>query len=180
MQLSQQRTGELYILSETFLWSFFPIVTIFTIEHLSALYSLSLSSVAALVFFAVVVSIKKKWHELSYQKAYKDIGLSSFFIMVLYIFLFTGLQYTTATNAAVILFLQILFSFIFFNLIKKEVLSSFQIAGSFLMGSGAVVILLNGADGFILNKGDILVLFAAMTAPLANHYQKRTRSYVRN
>ncbi|MGM0624151.1 MAG: DMT family transporter [Campylobacterota bacterium] len=178
MQLTREKKGELYILSETLLWSFFPIVTIFSLQYLDPLFSLALSSVVALFFFATVLSFKRKWHELGHKKAYKDIALSSLFIMLLYIFLFTGLQYTTATNAAVILFLQILFSFLFFNVIKNEYLSPLQIFGAFLMGSGAMLILSQGAEGFTLNTGDFLVLLAAMTAPLANHYQKRTRDLV--
>ncbi|MGM0534026.1 MAG: DMT family transporter [Campylobacterota bacterium] len=175
--LSTQRRGEAYILAETFLWSFFPIVTIMTIKHLSPIFSLSISSVFALIFFALTLTLKKKWHELFIKKARKDILLSSLFIMLLYIFLFLGLEHTTATNGAVILFLQILFSFLFFNVLKKEPITRLQILGAFLMAGGAVIILTK-AKGLDLNKGDILVLMAAMVAPVANYYQQRTRRNV--
>lgn len=178
MPLQKERKGEIYIIFETLLWSFFPIVTIFSLQYLEPLFSLAISSVVALLFFTLILCYKKKWHELHNKKAYKDIALSSFFIMLLYIFLFIGLQYTTATNAAVILFLQILFSFLFFNLFKKEHLSAIQIIGAFLMGMGAMIILSQGVDGLSLNKGDILVLLAAMVAPLANYFQKKTRDIV--
>lgn len=43
------------------------------------------------------------------------------------------------------------------------------------MGIGAVAILFPKDLEF--NKGDILILFAAMIAPVANYYQKRARRY---
>lgn len=44
------------------------------------------------------------------------------------------------------------------------------------MAAGAVLILFPGK--FDLNPGDLLVLLAAMSAPIANRYQQRSRRYV--
>ncbi len=176
MALSTERKGELYIFFETLLWSFFPIVTILTLKQIGPLFSFAISSVFALLFFAGVLTVKKRWYELRIKEAQQDILLSSFFIMLLFIFFFLGLQYTTASNGAIIMFLQILFSFLFFNVLKREYIAKTQILGAVLMGAGAMMILFQGEVEF--NKGDLLILLAALTAPVANNYQRRTRSVV--
>ena len=123
-----------------------------------------------------MIYYKKRFNEFKNKEAYKDLILTTFFITLLFLFIFMGLNYTTATNMAVIIFLQLLFSFLYFNLIGKEHIPFIHIVGALMMGAGAIVILF--PDDFSFNKGDVLILIAAMIAPIANFYQKRARRYV--
>ena len=90
--------------------------------------------------------------------------------------IYIGLSYTTAGNMAVLIFLQVFFSFLYFNLIGGEKFAGLHLLGALLMASGAIVILF--PDELTLNKGDLLVLLAAALAPIANLYQKRARRQV--
>lgn len=173
---SQERKGELFIFFETLFWSWFPIITIFTLTKVEPLFSLAYSNLIAIAFFAIILSFKKRWSDIKLKKAYKDVFLSSFFIMLLYIFLFTGLQHTTASNMAIILFCQLFFSFLFFNVFKKEAIKKIHLIGAIFLAIGAIIILFPAEIKF--NSGDILILFGAMSAPLANHYQKKSREVV--
>jgi len=44
------------------------------------------------------------------------------------------MQYTTAGNMAVIIFLQLLFAYLYFNVIGKEKMDSLDLIGAFIVG----------------------------------------------
>ncbi|ADH84769.1 DMT family transporter [Desulfurivibrio alkaliphilus] len=177
--ISEQRKGELYLLAEEFLWGWFPIVTLLTYPYLAPLWSMGLTLAVAAVFFGLLMSKRlgsNLWRELGNRRAWKDLAWSSFYIMLLFVLLFTGLAHTTAGNAALILFLQVFFAFLYFNLLQGEKMSPPHLAGAALMSLGAFLVLFPGEAG--LNKGDLLVLLAAMVAPIGNRYQQRARRHV--
>ncbi len=156
--------------------SWFPIIIIFAYSFITPIFAYSINISIAAILFLFIIFYKKKFSEFKNKEAYKDLTLTTIFITLLFLFVFLGLQYTTATNTAVILFLQLLFSFFYFNLIGSEYLSIKHIIGAFMMGLGAIIILF--PQNLSFNIGDILVLIAAMIAPIANYYQKRARRFV--
>lgn len=85
------------------------------------------------------------------------------------------MRYTTAGNMAVIVFLQVLFSYLYFNVFGKDKMETIHLVGAVLMGVGALVILF--PENFVFNKGDWLILISAAAAPIVNLYQKRAREY---
>jgi len=111
------------------------------------------------------------------MSAIKDILLATLFLGFLYYFLlFVGLKYTTAGNASIISLTEAFFSFLFFNIWKKEHLSVEHIAGCVLLVLGALIVLL--PSGTKIHTGDILVLVAAAIAPFGNFFQRRARAKV--
>lgn len=174
--MTQERQGEIYMLFHTLFESWFPIIAIFSINLIGALYSYAFTVLIAGSVFLVIVIYRGRTAEFFNKKAYRDLLLTTFYITLLFILLFLGLKYTTAGNMAVIIFLQLLFSYLYFNLFGKERLSILHTMGAFIMGTGALIILFP-AD-FMLNKGDLIILAAAAIAPVANYYQKRAREYV--
>ena len=177
MILSKERKGEIFVFSEAILWSFFPIITIISYNNLSPLVSLAGSSFFAAIFFAIFLSVKHRWSEVKNLSAIKDILLATLFLGFLYYFLlFIGLKYTTAGNASIISLTEAFFSFLFFNLWKKEQLSVGHIAGCVFLVIGALIVLL--PSGTKLHTGDVLVLLAAAIAPFGNFFQRRARAKV--
>ena len=85
------------------------------------------------------------------------------------------MRYTTAGNMAVIVFLQVLFSYLYFNVLGKEQMDKVHLTGAIIMVVGALIILI--PEDFALNKGDMLILASAAMAPIVNLYQKRARVY---
>ena len=85
------------------------------------------------------------------------------------------MRYTTAGNMAVIVFLQVLFSYLYFNVFGKEKMETIHLIGAVIMGAGALIILF--PEDFAFNKGDWLILLSAAAAPIVNLYQKRARVY---
>lgn len=174
--MQEERKGEIYILMLTVIESWFPILSLFSIALVGAMYSFAFSICIATLVFLMLIVYKKKVPELFQKNARKDLLLTTFFINLLFILVFLGLQYTTAGNMAVIIFLQLLFAYLYFNILGNDRLSLMHTAGAVVMGIGALTILV--PDDLSFNKGDLIILIAAAIAPFANLYQKRARSYV--
>jgi len=174
--MQEERKGEIYMLLLSVLESWFPILSLFSIALVGAMYSFAFSVSVATVIFLSLVIYQKKLPQLFQKDARKDLLLTTFFINLLFLLVFLGLQYTTAGNMAVIVFLQLLFAYLYFNVFGSDKLSKAHTVGAIIMGIGALTILI--PDDLSFNKGDLIILLAAALAPFANLYQKRARTYV--
>ncbi len=177
MNLSRERQGELLMVVETFTWSWFPIVTLIIYQHLSPLFTMFYSTLFAALFFGAFVLWRGGLRRILQRQAILPLLFTTLFINLLFICVYLGLQYTSAANTAVILFLQLLFSYLYFNLFGSERFAAIHLLGALLMGAGALTILFPGE--LSLNKGDMLVLTGAMIAPIANYFQKQARTFVK-
>lgn len=172
-----RQRADMYVYLSSILWAFFPIVTILTFSTLDPLPSLALSTLFATLFFAVLMTQRKKWHELRNTTALRDILYVTAFIGIgYYILTFMALKYTSAGNVTLIALLEILSSYIFFSVLRKEDFPIRNILGSVLMVAGAVIVLLPNARAF--NIGDFLVMFGVLLAPIGNFFQRRARMKV--
>lgn len=174
--MTTTREGELYAVLLSLLESLFPILAMFAIAQVGAIHAYSWIIVFATLALIVILGIKEGYKSLFVAAAQKDLLLTSFFISTMFVLIFLGLQYTTAGNAAVIMTLQLFFSYLYFNVLGSETMTRLHTVGAFLMGIGALIILF--PPDFSFNSGDLLVFSAAAIAPLANLYQKRARSHV--
>ncbi len=174
--MKQERSGELLMVAFAVFEGWFPIFTVMALHFITPVFAYSFTLIFAIVFFMALIVLRKKSGELLLWSAYKDLLLTSLFISIMFACIYIGLSYTTAGNMAVLIFLQVFFSFLYFNLIGGEKFAGLHLLGALLMASGAIVILF--PDELTLNKGDLLVLLAAALAPIANLYQKRARRQV--
>jgi drug/metabolite transporter (DMT)-like permease len=173
--MTKEREGEILMVGLAILESWFPIFSIVAISYIGALHTYTYSLLIALLFFIMIMFKRDRFKELKNKAAYKDLLLTSFWITSLFALVFIGMRYTTAGNMAVIIFLQLLFSYLYFNLFGKEKMHALHLWGALIMGVGALIILI--PDELTFNKGDLLILVAAAIAPLANLYQKRAREF---
>ncbi|MFZ2188288.1 MAG: DMT family transporter [Candidatus Moraniibacteriota bacterium] len=178
-RLERERQGEVIIFSESILWSLFPVITILSLVNISPLLSLAWSTLFAAVFFGIVLSVKNGWKELRNKAAIKDILITTFLLGIVYYGLFfTGLRYTTAGNASLIQLTEIFFSFLFFNIWRKEYFSLAHIAGAILMLAGSIIIFYPSIHG--IQIGDLLILLACFISPFGNYFQRRARKQVKS
>jgi len=173
--VTQEREGELLMLGLAIIESWFPIFSIIAMSYVGALHTFTYSLLIALVFFILLMLKRDRFKELKNRVAYKDLLLTSFFITLLFTLVFIGMRYTTAGNMAVIIFLQLLFSYLYFHVFGDEKIDSLHLIGAIIMGVGAMIVLF--PEELIFNKGDLLILIAAAIAPIANLYQKRARKF---
>ncbi|MDX1351941.1 MAG: DMT family transporter [Thiomicrorhabdus sp.] len=174
--LNSQTKGEVYAVSLTVIEAWFPVFASFSVMALGGLHAYFYSLSVAVFFLFLRWVFKKHNSDVFNKEARKNLALTSFYITSLFALTFVALEYTSATNVAIILFLQILFGFLFLGRKPNEKLNFKQTVGAGLMTLGALLILFPGT--FVVNMGDLLVLTAAMIAPIANTYQKRARAQV--
>ncbi|MBI2175397.1 MAG: DMT family transporter [Parcubacteria group bacterium] len=175
--LSQERQGEIFIFSEALLWSLFPVITVLSLGSFSPVVALGWSTLFAAVFFGIILAVKKKWKEFKNTSALKDILLATGIIGILYYLLFFfGLRSTSAGNASIIALSEIFFSFLFFNIWRKDYMPTAHIYGALFMLVGAVIVLFPNFTAF--RSGDMMILLGAAIAPVGNFFQRRARGAV--
>jgi drug/metabolite transporter (DMT)-like permease len=173
--MTREREGELLMLGLTVLESWFPILSIVAMSYVGALHTYMYSLIIAFFFYVAIMYKRDRFKELKNSAAYKDLLLTTFWITFIFTLIFIGMRYTTAGNMAVIVFLQVLFSYLYFNVFGKEKMDTIHLIGALIMGTGALIILF--PQDFEFNKGDWLILASAAAAPIVNLYQKRARAY---
>lgn len=173
--MNREREGELLMIGLSVLESWFPILSIVAMSYVGALHTYMYSLMIAFFFYMTIMYKRKRFAELKNKEAYKDLLLTTFFITTIFTLIFIGMRYTTAGNMAVIVFLQVLFSYLYFNVWGKEKMDTPHLIGAIIMTVGALIILIPNDMDF--NKGDWLILLASALAPIVNLYQKRAREY---
>jgi drug/metabolite transporter (DMT)-like permease len=170
--------GDLNIIGEAVLWSLFPIVTILSFGSLNPITSLAWSTLFAAIFFGAVMLARGRGKELFAPQIWRYIFFISFFIgWLFYGFYFIGLKSTSSGNASIIALMELFFSYLLFNVWKKQHFSGRHTIGAALMVFGALIILFP-KNGWTLHSGDFLILIAAACAPMGNYFQQKARILV--
>ncbi len=176
MKISKEREGELFILIELILWGSFPVLTVITYKSLPPLVSLGMSTLFSTIFFAFLMFLRNKWYELRKINVYKDIFIATCLVVLFYILYYSALEHTNPGNASIIALTETFFSYLFFNVWKKEHMSVIHMFGALFMILGAIIVLFPNTKA--LNIGDMFILIAAATIPMGNFYQRRARKNV--
>ena len=176
MTINEQRRGEFFISASAVLWGFFPIITILSYNAVPPIISFGMSTLFSLIIFGTILSIRGKWSELNNKTARADILWTTVTITVFYLLLFLGLRYTSAGNASIISRSEILSSFLFFHVWRREKIPRAHIVGALCMVTGVLLLLFPNFTG--VQRGDLLTLAAVFVAPLGNFFQQRARRSV--
>ncbi|MBI3618631.1 DMT family transporter [Candidatus Peregrinibacteria bacterium] len=178
MTLTKTRAGELFVLTEAFLWSLFPVITILTFSAMGPLFSAGISTILSSFFFAGLLTLRGTWSQLRRKTAWKDVLLASLLIgVVLYGLFFVGLRATTAGNASIMALMEVFFSFLILGIIVgHEALDGRHLVGALCMVGGALLILLPKSFGW--HSGDLLIVLAIAFGPIGNLHAQRARKIV--
>ena len=177
MKMTKERKGELYAFLLSLLESWFPILTIRAIAYVGAIHTYAYALVVAILFFLILSWRHGTLGRLLDKEARRDLLLTSLFITLMFLCIYIGLRYTTAGNMSLIIFTQLFFAYLYFNVLGDERMDPLHTFGAFSMGVGAMIVLFPEEFGG-LNPGDALILLAAAIAPVANYYQQRARRHV--
>jgi len=162
---------------EAVLWSLFPIITILTFTGVDPLFSAGLSTLTAALFFAIMMTLQRKWKELLVTAAWKYILIATFFIAFLYYpLVFWGTSLTTANTVGILLLMEVFFTQAILGAWGKETLNRRQVFGSLFMVVGASFILFPGR--LDLNVGALIILLANAVPPVGNYYAQQARLLV--
>lgn len=175
--MTENQKGNLYIISEMILWSFFPIVSLLGLKGLPSMVSLFWVNLFAMIFFLAIVVFRKKMFELKNKQAwYYTFGTVILINIIFYGLYFYALGKTTAANVAIVALFEIVPTYIFFQIIKKEHFSTKHIIGIIFAIAGALIVLLPKAGQ--INIGDFIILFAVFFPPFGNWCQQQTRKLI--
>ncbi|MBZ0263717.1 DMT family transporter [bacterium] len=177
MRVAEKHKGFGFLLSESLLWSLFPIITAVTVTTVPPILTAGIATLLSVPLFLGVMLAKKERFKLS-RSAFINLLLSTLYIGILYYGLsFIGIKHTSAGNASILALMEIFFSFILFGfLFKNERVNGKKIIGALFMCVGAVFIL--GIRTYQFHIGDLLIIAATIWTPLGNLYQKNARGEV--
>ncbi|OGG35140.1 hypothetical protein A2363_01420 [Candidatus Gottesmanbacteria bacterium RIFOXYB1_FULL_47_11] len=177
MKVSIQRQGELFITAGTLLWGLLPIFAAISYNNVSPFTSLSVSCLFSALFFAIVMTARHRWHELSNKQAILYTLYATFFIGILYYLLyFFSVKFSTPGNISLLALTEAFFSFLLFHIWHKDYIPKEHIYGALFILLGAVIVLLPSVSSF--RTGDIFILIAAAIAPLGNYFVQKARKLV--
>ena len=175
MAITEERKGEAYLAAEIVTWAFFPVVTVLTIAIVPSIVSLVWSTLFAALFFAIVITYRKKWHEMRDTVLLRYAVYIAILIGFLaYGFFFLALESTTPGNAAIIGLLEVFSASLFFRFVQRERQPRSHVVGAMLMVAGGVIILAPQFSG--VNVGDLFMLGLVVVTPLGNLYQQKARA----
>ena len=174
--ISEKQKGELSIYGKVLLSSLFPSVTVLTVSVLSPLYAAAIGTGLSAIFFALLLTVRRRWVFPESRAVWMDMLLATFFIgIVFYSLIFTGYKYTSAGNGAVIGLMEVFFTFIIVHLlVKHERFVLVHALGAVFMAIGALFILMPKWRGNV-NMGDLMIILGTMMAPIGNIFAQRAR-----
>lgn len=169
--------GMPYILLSAVLWASFPVLTAVALKTLPVFTAAALTTLCSTLFFLVLLFLQPQKQRPS-KRCIRDIAFACVTIGIgYYVFSYVGISLTTPGNAAIVMLMEIFFSYLFISVIGKHepfVLS--HVLGALLMISGVMFVLAPSANGF--RTGDIVLLFGSMIPPLGNVAMQRARKEV--
>lgn len=176
VSVSRQRQGEAAILVGTLVGSFFPVLALLSYNTISPLMSLAVSSLVAAIFFAVILTVRNRWHELRKTGAMLHTLTATCFIALFYVFFYLGIRDTGPGNVSILALTEVFFSFLFFHVLRKEHIPRRHIIGAILIVSGAIIALYPTFSGF--HPSNLYVIFGTAIVPIGNLYAQRARKQI--
>ena len=129
-KLSRQKQGEGYVLWASFIEAWFPIATFYLAHALGGIHALLYSLVISGTILGVHALWTGRYKQLSDTSAYPALLKTSFLMATLFMLIFMGAQYTTASHVALIIFLQLLFAYLYFQRSVEEHLNRQHLLGA--------------------------------------------------
>lgn len=172
--MTEAQKGNIYILGEMILWPLFPVVSTLGLAGMSGIVSLFWVNVVATLFYIIVMFARGSWSDLRNKKVWLySLGIVFFICVMLYVPFFYALSYTTPTNAAIVALFEIVPTYIFFHVIRKDPFKKKHILGICFAVIGALIVLLPTASG--VHLGDWIILGAVFFPPAGNYFQQKAR-----
>ena len=113
---------------------------------------------------AIILIMRKKIVKISKKDIPYLIILSLTGVTLLYIIQFTGIDYTTAINSALLINTNVIFIAIFSVIFLKERMTAKKIAGILAGFTGAAIVITDGSFPVSIHaKGDFLILISAIS-----------------
>lgn len=165
-------------LSTVFFDAFWPVLSILGGRFMNPFVFTAICTLCASVVFLGLMVVRRKLHELLIRDAWFPLFMTSLILVaILHPMIGLSMTYTTAGNAAIVMLIEVLYSFLFFGLILgQERYTPAALFGAACMVLGAVMLLFRGS--FDPQLGDLMLLGVMALAPVGNWFQQKTRALI--
>lgn len=165
--MSEERISLLRLFSVSILWGINFVISSYLLQNFSPIF-LSFARLVITSVFLLLVALRWRNLRLPTKKEWGLLaGVGIFGTLLNQTFFFTGLKYSTAANAALIIALAPLATVLLARMFLREQLTVFKITGAFMGLAGVSIIVLFGDGGFTISTGDIYLLFAMLTLSIS-------------
>ncbi|MBP9718218.1 DMT family transporter [Candidatus Gracilibacteria bacterium] len=172
MKLSNIR-GEYYLLAAIPFFGLFPVFANIGVGYFPPLFFAGISNlIAALVMVPLSLTTKRRELKLNRTEWLYTMGNTVFNIILPFILIYIGTQYTSSLNTTLLHQTELLSAFIINGLIFGEVITRSVWIGGVLVLSGTLSVLYNGSLHF--NIGDLLIIASTFLYPFGNIYAKKS------
>jgi len=174
---SQERTGEIMILSQAMIYGFFPVIISYAGGLIPPIFFAAVSILLASVVMFFYLLFTNNLQEVKNTKSWKYIlGVTFFSVILGFGFVITGASLTSGVNTSILLLAEVLFTFFICGLFFGEKMPLIKILAAILVVIGTFVIMYNG--DFVFNKGDILIVIGTAFYPIGNRFAKKAMNLV--
>lgn len=163
---SSERRGEFFILAQSALYGFFPVLLSYSGGKIPPLFFAAVSTLISFVVFLGYSIFKRTHHECFQTKALPHILRLVFFMVSGYCLLYIGGSQTSGINISILSQAEIVFTALFATLFFGERMSSKKALSGLMVLTGSLLIVYNGS--FRFNPGDLLILCAVALFPFGN------------
>ena len=170
--LSQERTGEMFVLSEALLYSFFPLIINYSTAFLPPLRFAAISILLAsfALFFHLLFT-----HQLRSVLVPRALpfllGVTLLVVIIPSILIYSGTAWTSGVNTALLLEVEVIFTVILMAIFFHEPITQRKFVGTLVMCAGVFSVLYNGS--FSLSLGEGMIILGTLFYPFGNFCGKK-------
>ncbi len=158
---------------EIILWSLFPLLLVNSLHILPPIFFAGASNIVAGCIILLSLAVFRRSSLYFPKKAIPPaiIG-ASLVLLIFFPLVFISGQHIPAGDTAILLQMEVFFSFLIFGIFGLETIHLKRLIGAVIILLGTTTILFQGFSGE-LSKWNIILIGATAIAPLANYYQKQ-------
>ena len=136
----------------------------------------SLSAACAAAVLAVITTLRGHFRTTIPRRAFAYIAVVALCIIGGFAIIVSAARFTSGINITLLLQAEMLFAFLYCNVLMGETITRRLVAGMVLIFMGACGVLFNGT--FAVNPADMFVLFATALFPIGNIFAKKALALV--
>ncbi len=134
------------------------------------------STACAAVLLAFVATLRGNFHKAIPPRAFAYIAVVALCIIGGFTIIMSAARFTSGINITLLLQAEMLFAFLYCNVLMGEKITRRLLIGMTLIFLGACGVLFNGT--FVVNPADIFVLLATALFPIGNIFAKKALALV--
>ncbi len=176
MKRHDQKIGERLVIGSVALSAFYPLLAHYGSAVIPPLQFAAITTLLSGLILLLILLLRRQF-SVRLGSQWKNVLMVCVFVAIVpYALIFYGSSRTSGINTALLLQVELIFSFFIYHVVFREPVTRRQLGGALLMLVGTVVILYRGR--LALNSGDLCIIAATALFPIGNMYAKRALEHL--